>query len=292
MASETTGFRDHDSPMLADRLEVFSMALLVLYSVRVAAAVVPLGLLDPQWQLSAVSALLDSAAIPLVALGLLHLAAYLDPANRALGRRRDALARLAILAVLGFLLLIPLQAFAAWNSVAAAQGNVLRQQTTATGNFAQIREAINAATSLDDLQARLQSLQTPNLSIRFENLGLPLAETKRRLLIRLTAAQKEVKTRINAPPPQVIEDVAMNSLRVMSSCAVFAAAFAIAAQRWGSEVPLLLELHTIWSLRGAPTATGPGSGPAGRRFLGSPPAHEKDYIERLAPPEELPSDST
>ncbi len=291
MASKTLGLRDHDSPLLADRLEVFSMALFVLYSVRVAAAVVPLRLFDHQWQLSAVSALLDSAAIPLVALGLLHLAAYLDPANQALGLRRNALARLAILAVLGFLLLIPLQAFAAWNSVAAAQGNVSRQQTTATSNFALIREAINAATSLDDLQERLQSLQTPNLTIRFENLGLPLAETKRRLLIRLNAAQNEVKTRINAPPPRVIEDVAINSLRVMSSCAVFAVAFAIAAQRRGSEVPFLLEVHTIWSLRGTPTTPAPGSGPAGRRLLGSPAAYEEDYIELLVPSDERASDS-
>ena len=248
MAS-TRGFREHNSPILADRLEVFSLALLVFYVVRVAAAIVPLRPLDTLWQLGAVSALLDSAAIPLMALGFVHLAVYLDPANASLGKRRDSLARLAILVMLGFLLLIPLQAFAAWNSVASVQALVTRQQTATNSTFAQIREAIKAATSLEDLQRRLQSLQTENLDIRFEDLGLPLPETKRRLLIRLNEAHQQVKTRITPPPSMDIEAVVRNSLRVMSASAVYTLAFAIVAQRRGSDIPLLVEVHTIWSLR-------------------------------------------
>jgi len=268
--------RPGGTAVLADRLSVIALALFVIYGVRVAAAAIPFRPLDTLWQLSVSSALIEAAAIPLVGLGLLHLAAYLNPDDPALARRRDALARWAIPAVLGFLLLIPVQAYASWSSVATAKARLTTQQTTANRNFALVREAISAATSLEDLQARLQSLQSPELGIRFENLGLPLAETQRQMLLRLNDIQEQVKTRINAPPPEAIEDVARNSIRVMGTSLVYALAFAIAAQRRGQDIPLLVELLTIWSLRRQ----------AARPPRGAPGTPDGDYLAQLAPPED------
>lgn len=275
------GFREGDASMLARRLEVFAMALFVVYAVRILAAAVPPRPLESLWQLSLSSALLDAAALPLVALGLLHLAAYLDPANTALGQRRDALARWAILAVLGFLLLLPLQALAAWNSVAAAQAQVSQERKTAASNIALIRQAIHAATSLDDLQARLQSLQTPNLIIRFKKLDFPLAETKRQLLLRLSEGEEQLKMRINPPPPEAIEDVATNAVRVMATSLIYALAFAIAAQRRGQEVPLLVEVMTVSSLKWQNGGTRPRSASS----------DEEDFFDQLAPPDDDPPPS-
>jgi len=264
--------------VLADRLSVFAMALFVIYGVRVVATAIPLRPLDTLWQLSVSSALISAAAIPLVGLGLLHLAAYLDPANASLEKRRNALARWAILAVLGFLLLIPLQAYASWSTVTTARARLTTQLTSANRNFALVREAINAATSLEDLQARLQSLESPELGIRFENLGLPLPETQRQMLIRLNEIEEQVKARIKAPPPEAIENVATNALRVMATSVVYALAFAIAAQRRGRELPLLVEMLTLWSLRRQGRPPRPGS----------PGAIEEDYFAQLAPPEDDP----
>jgi hypothetical protein len=270
--------KPREGTFLAARLSVFAMVLFVIYGVRVIATALPLRPLDTLWQLSVSSALISAAAIPLVGLALLHLAAYLDAANAALERRRDALARWAILAVLGFLLLIPVQVYASWSTVATARARLTTQQTTANRNFALIREAINAATSLEDLQARLQALQSPELGVRFENLGLPLPETQRQMLIRLNEIEEQVKTRIKAPPPEAIENVATNALRVTATSVVYALAFAIAAQRRGREVPLLVEMLTIWSLRRQDRQS--------RR--GSPGAVEEDYFAQLAPPEDDP----
>ncbi len=270
-----------DAAVLADRLSVFSMALFVIYAVRVIATALPLQPLDTPWQLSVSSALINAAAIPLVGLGLVHLAAYLDPANAALEKRRNALARWAIPAVLGFLLLIPVQSLASWSTVAAARARLTTQLTSANKNFALIREAINAATTLEDLQKRLQALQSPELGIRFDDLGLPLPETKRQMLIRLNEIEDQVKTRIKAPPPEAVEDVASNALRLMATCVVYALAFAIAAQRRGREVPLLVEMLTIWSLRRESRQP--------RR--GSASAIEEDYFAQLAPPEDEPPPS-
>jgi hypothetical protein len=275
MTSDTQR-RASETSSLADRLSVFSLALFVIYGVRVAAAAIPFRPLDTLWQLSVSSALIEGAAIPLLGLGLLHLAAYLNPEDSALVRRRDALARWAILAVLGFLLLIPVQNYASWSSVATARTRLTTQQTTANRNFALVREAISAATSLEDLQARLQSLQSPELGIRFQNLGLPLAETKRQMLLRLNDIQEQVKTRINAPPPEAIEDVARNAGRLMATSFVYALAFAIAAQRRGQDIPLLVEQLTIWSVRRQ----------AARPPRGAPGTPDGDYLAQLAPPED------
>ena len=264
--------------VLADRLSVSAMALFVIYGVRVVATAIPLRPLDTLWQLSVSSVLISAAAIPLLGLGLLHLAAYLDPANAALEKRRDGLARWAILAVLGFLLLIPLQTYASWSTVATAKARLTTQLSIANRNFALVREAINDATSLEDLKARLQALESPELGIRFENLGLPLPETQRQMLIRLNEIEEQVKTRIKAPPPEAIENVATNALRVMTTIVVYALAFAIAAQRRGREVPLLVEVLTVWSLRRQGRPPRPGS----------PGAIEEDYFAQLAPPEDDP----
>ncbi|WP_216913858.1 hypothetical protein [Synechococcus sp. CCAP 1479/13] len=257
---------------------MFARVLFVIYGVRVVATAIPLQPLDTLWQLSVSSVLISAAAIPLLGLGLLHLAAYLDPANAALEKRRDALARWAILAVLGFLLLIPLQTYASWSTVATARARLTSQLTIANRNFALVREAINAATSLEDLKTRLQALESPELGIRFENLGLPLPETQRQMLIRLNEIEEQVKARIKAPPPEAIENVATNTLRVTATSVVYALAFAIAAQRRGREVPLLVEMLTIWSLRRQDRQS--------RR--GSPGAVEEDYFAQLAPPEDDP----
>lgn len=267
--------------VLAARLSIFAMALFVIYGVRVIAITLPLRPLDTVWQLSVSSALISAAAIPLVGLALLHLAAYLDPANAALERRRDALARWAILAVLGFLLLIPVQGYASWSTVTAARTRLTTQQTSANRNFALIREAINAATSLEDLKARLQALESPELGIRFEDLGLPLPETRRQMLIRLNELEEQVKTRIKAPPPEAIENVATNALRVMATSVIYALAFAIAAQRRGREVPLLVEVLTMWSVRQQ----------SRQNRRGTPAAIEEDYFAQLAPPEDDPPPS-
>ncbi len=268
--------RPREGAVLADQFAVFSLALFVIYAVRVAASAIPLRPLDTLWQLTVSATLINTAAIPLLGLGLLHLAAYLNPDDPALVRRRDAMARWAILAVLGFLLLIPVQAYASWSTVATAKARLTTQQTAANRNFALVREAISAATSLEDLQSRLQSLQSPELGIRFENLGLPLAETQRQMLIRLNDIQEQVKTRINAPPPDAIEDVARSAGRLMATSFVYALAFAIAAQRRGQDIPLLVELLTIWSVR---------------RQAARPPrgAPDGDYLAQLAPPDDDPT---
>ncbi|MCP9786154.1 hypothetical protein, partial [Cyanobium sp. N5-Cardenillas] len=67
-------FKEFDSAILADRLAFMAIALFVVYLITLLASILPVRLLDTAWQLRFISASLDSATNPLVALGLLHLA--------------------------------------------------------------------------------------------------------------------------------------------------------------------------------------------------------------------------
>ncbi len=288
----TEDFREFDSAILADRLAFMAIALFGIYAITLLAGVLPVRLLDTAWQLRFVAACIDTATIPLLGLGLLHLAAYLDPGNPVLQKRRAGLARLAVLAAFGFLLIVPLQAFAGWKNLAVAQANAARQISAATGTFDLLQDTITSATSLDNLQARLQAIQAPGLGLRFEDSNLPLQGTKRVMLARLKEVRQRVEARLKGPAASAIEAVVRDGLRVMLSSFALAIAFAMGAQRKGSDVPLLVEWHTAISLRGPRTNPSAAGGLLGLPLPGlSSGPSEEDYFSRLVPEDEDSSET-
>ena len=251
---ETPPNRNLQEAIVADRLAMVSMALLIVYVISVLAFILPPRLMDPLWQLSSIKIAVEAAPLPLLGLALLHLAAYLCPANLGLQRRREAWARLAILASLGFLLSIPLQGHAVWTSYRLSNSVANQQQASATERAEGVRQAIEQATSTADLQKRLQALQRPDLRISLDASripSIPLPQLKRQLLSRLDQAEGQFKARVAPIDPATSERITRESLRVMVSSIAFAIAFATLAQRknvtvQGGEssgaVPLLTDL--------------------------------------------------
>jgi hypothetical protein len=137
--------------LTAWRLSVVALVLFVLYGTIVLGAALPARVLDPAWQLQLIAELVNASAFPLVGLALLHLGADLDPDDPRLAARRSLCARLAVLAALGFLLLVRPQAVAAWQ----------QQGSTASARASELRRAVDAATSPADLQRSLAALQGP-----------------------------------------------------------------------------------------------------------------------------------
>lgn len=101
--------RQGDRPVLALRLWLVALALLVVFAATVLNGALPLRLLDPRWLLGLIQVLLSQGFLPLIALVLLQLAVVLNPNSSRLRRRRDRCSRLALVAALGFALLVPLQ---------------------------------------------------------------------------------------------------------------------------------------------------------------------------------------
>ena len=84
-----SGENRYSSSMLAPwRMSWVSIILFVLFATIIVGVALPPKLLDPSWQLALFSAVLNTAGFPLVGMGLLHLAADLDPTNEPLRNQR------------------------------------------------------------------------------------------------------------------------------------------------------------------------------------------------------------
>ncbi|MCP9933785.1 HpsJ family protein [Cyanobium sp. Candia 9D4] len=284
--SEIPQNRSLSSFILSDRLAVVAYTLFVVYLISVLAFSVPPRLLDPLWQLTTIKLLIEAAPIPLLGLALLHLAAYLSPQDDKLQRRRDGLARLAVLACLGFLLIVPLQGFTVWRSFRLSNAIADQQQASATQRAETVRQAIQQAGSAEDLQKRLLALQRPDLQIRLnadQFPSLPLPELKQRLLFQLDQAEGQFKARFSRLDPATNDRLLRESLRVMVSSIALAIAFAALAQRRNSAVPFLVELPSLL----ARTTRG-GQSSAAMPFRNSAAKREEEFFASLAPEEEDP----
>jgi hypothetical protein len=285
---ESSEFKGYEAAILADRLSLFSLALLILYIAAAVTGLLPPAFLNTDWQLRAIRTMLDSAFLPLLALGLLHLAAYLDPQNPALQNRRKLAARLAIVAVLGFLLIIPLQVSAAWRTVAAANANASRQQARADETFNILRDIIIQAPTLEDLQERLDNQQNRGVRLNLDGKGVSLEQTKKELLEQLVVVRDAVIARVNKPDRQATEGLARETVRVVISSVALALAFSAGAQRRGSTVPLLVEWHTFWVMRGVRRGN-PGDRMPNDFALGvDTRSPSDDHLEQLLPAEDEP----
>lgn len=226
---------------LAQRLGVIPIALFLAYGATVLTGSLPLAPLEPSWQLRVCTLLVDNAALPLIGLVLLHLAVHFQPGGR-LQARRDAAARWAVTAAIGFLLLLPLQAVSAWRIHSTAGVTRNQQLSTARQRISQIRTEIEAAATPQDLQSRLQALRGPALTP--VDLALPMPQLRQRLLAALATAEQRLNDQLQTLNPAGIWALLQRTLRLTITALGFALAFAAAGQRRNREVSLLQEWQT------------------------------------------------
>ncbi|KEF42554.1 MAG: hypothetical protein ER33_05765 [Cyanobium sp. CACIAM 14] len=273
------------------------MALFAVYLVSVLTATLPFRLLDLLWQMKTIKVATEAASIPLLGLALLHLTAYLCPDNIPILKRRNAFARLAILASLGFLLFVPLQGYSVVKSYRIANEVSNLQQGSATQQADTVRKAIEQASSTEDLKQRLLDLKRRNVlrTLDIERFpAIPLPALKQQLLAQLNQAEGQFKATVASIDPATTDRVTRESLSLMLSSLAFAIAFASLAQRRNSSVPFLVELPSlpgrlIDSLRPRRSRTGQAS--TGLGFLKSASKREEEFFESLAPPEDEPPPS-
>ncbi len=208
----------------------------------------PLQLLDPAWQLRFANRMVNTGIIALVAFLLLHLAVFIDPANRVLRGPLRTARQWALAAVIGFLLLLPLQSFATWRVLALSSGNQLSQRQLVSQRLAVIRQAVDAAGSSADLEARFASLPGTKPELPPAALRLPLPQLKRRLLLELQKTEERISDRLRGPTPAEIWGLGQGLVRVMVASLGFALAFSAGAQTPGSSQTLLQQLLKRWQV--------------------------------------------
>lgn len=266
--------RSETSRQIASQFGVLAVCLLMLYALLVLAASLPPQLLDPGWQLRFMHALINNGFLALLGLALVHLAAYLDPSNPHLIRRRNTFASLALVAVLGFLLLIPLQGYAVWRVISNANSKQSTQLREVTGRIATVREAIKGSSSTNDLQQRLQSLRVTPLSAA--QLAEPLPALRKSMLEMLERTEIRAADQLKGLPPQSLWQIIQGSIRAVLSSLVLMVGFAaFSTRREGSMT--MLQSWQAWFQRSR------GQSRHGSMGLFKRPRHSKikAFLQRL-----------
>jgi len=216
-------------PALARLLAVLSIVLLVVFLAAVLTAALPPKLLDPQWQLALVAALVNGASLALIGALLLPLAVWVDPGNQHLRARRNDCRRLALAACLGFLLLIPLQVYAGWRFYSTVTGSRQEQLSQASQKLADLRQAISYATSHKELQARVQQLFGPSAGLSPAEQRTPIGELRPMLQARAEQASRQLMQQIEAHAAIKPDQLLKETIRVAISALAYAIGFAFLA---------------------------------------------------------------
>ncbi|GDX77581.1 hypothetical protein LBMAG41_26600 [Cyanobium sp.] len=218
--------RPGDRPELALRLWFGSLALLVVFAATVFNAALPLQVVDPRWLQGLIQALLSWGFLPLIALVLLQLAAVLNPESSRLRRRRDRFSRLALVAALGFALLIPLQLISTWGSLNQQASGQNKQRLQGLAVIGQLRQAISAATSHQDLASRLAALPIPQSgSSSPADLALPFPQRQRNLLEGLARSEAQLTNAASTAAPIPWPGLIEAALRVIPTALALAGGF-------------------------------------------------------------------
>jgi hypothetical protein len=235
------------SPVLlsAPGLSVVALVLFVLFASLVAAALFPLQLLDPGWQLRLAGTLINSAPFPLLGLALLQIAVELGPHNPQLKSRQKLCSQLAVAVALGFLLLLPLQTIAGLQTSRSLNNAQATRIYSAEAKLKALRQAVASATNNEEINQRLQRLQGPVLGPA--DIAQPLPLLKAQVAAVLDQAALQIARERQTSPPSNPWRLLPELLRNGIACLALALGFAALAVRPGSERSLLQEWQKGWS---------------------------------------------
>jgi hypothetical protein len=220
-------YGDPEHPLqrpITAQLIAIALALLSVFIAGLLPQLLPPRLADPSWQLRLCGLMAETGVLPLMALGLVFLAAYLDPANLWVLAVRDRSSRLAGLAAVGFLLLIPLQIFALVSSSSSLSSQQQQQRLSAQVRLDALEQAIAVAASSDQLNQRLQTLQAPPLPAA--ELALPLPQLRRLLNQRLLQTRSLLQQQFARPVRLSLDSLLLQALRGILSNLAYGLAFA------------------------------------------------------------------
>ena len=244
--------------VLARGAQGLAISLIVLFLVTILGSFLPPRLLDPDWQLTLASNLIDNGINLLLAVFMMLLASYLDPNNEALQRRQAQFRTMASWVAIAYLLLAPLQGLAFLNGFDQASSSLVRQTQQNRQAIGSLRDAVINANSLVELQGRLRKLQAPALPA--DVVSMPLVELKASLLDQLEAKDNILKQNLRQPLVKQLWPTLQKTLRNMVAALVLGLGFASVGtqkdpsmnllQQWSANIKSLgkiqSNLQTRW----------------------------------------------
>jgi|694.fasta_scaffold117487_5 hypothetical protein len=226
------------SPRLAKQLVTAATAFFIFFGTIVLNMLFPAALFNPAWLMRLATGLIGNAYLPLIGLTLVHVAAYLHP-KRSLEDLCSSLAKCAVIASLGFLLLLPLQVWASWSLIQQNFSSFDKGKPAPDEPLAAMEKAIREAPDAATLQTQLTILRGP--AITPQDMRRPLPELKQIMLSSLQQARTNLLRKARSTPDPrgwvLVQDVIRFSIGALG----YAIGFAAFAQRSKSHVPLLDE---------------------------------------------------
>jgi hypothetical protein len=231
---------DLPSLQISRRLSLIGFCLLLIYCVFVLRSALPLQILNIVWQIQLSTSLVEFAPIAVLGIVIISLAAYFDQGNEDLNATQLLVAKLALIVSCGFFLLIPLRTyhiFAFQQTIGNVQDRQISQGLT---RVKKIKEALNQASSREDLEARLKALSAPPLPQALRDRSLP--QLKEGLMRSLSQVEKQFQQRKPAASKEKDLSSYLSNGKMMISSLLYAAVFAAAGQRSNSDENFLDEI--------------------------------------------------
>lgn len=208
-------------------LRASALALLGIFLVSVIPRVLPPRLLDPLWQVSLVTALLDMGGYALLGVVVLTVADLLQPGAPILSRQRRRISQLCRFAALGYLLLVPLLVSALARDYEQVAQASQRQIRDIDRMEQRLHQAIQSARSQEELLRDVQRVNAPALSGFLLNGG-PLESQRAQAQELLQSTAATARRQAAALSPASLQTVLLNNLRLILLSLVFAFGFASA----------------------------------------------------------------
>lgn len=222
-------------------LSVVALVLVVLFVCTLAGTLFPLNVLRANWQLRFCNSLIHNAPLALLGLAMSRLARMVDSNDARIYARWQGWSHLAVVASLGFLLLLPLQVSASMEVYNRANQVQKARVAAAERKLGDLWRSIKEASDSSDLNRRLQEMNGPILGPA--DLSQPLPQLKEQMRAVLKQAELQItreRDLIPAPDPwRLVPDLLRNAISTIA----LSAGFAALARRPGAEFSLLQEVE-------------------------------------------------
>jgi hypothetical protein len=131
--------------------------------------------------------------------------------------------------LIGFLLLILLQAYTGWKFHRNATQSQEQLASQSGQKLTELRQAIRSAATPQELQARLQKVFGPNAGLLPTELRTPMPELRNMLLARAEQASTALLQQIEAQAARKPDQLVKETLRIAISAAAYGIGFAFLA---------------------------------------------------------------
>ncbi len=219
---------------IADSLQWLSFSLILVFLAQVISSLFPIAQLQPEWMVRISNSLRGTASLPIMALAMIMLANMIDKKVMPSSMHLQLFRRIASLAAIGFLLLIPLQTYGAVVGINSqlqqgrAQLNKLgsaAELVQKASNEPQLREAIRAIPGAEELANR--------------PLGADVNTIKTALLDRLIQSKNSLQNQLNEEAGKARQNLILPLIRDAAIALSYAIGFAsMGYNKLGKPTPL------------------------------------------------------